>query len=141
MSKPVRYWCAAAALAVGVALMLVLANQRLPVRFPELQKPLAEPIHLGPGLKLLLAAYAVLAVGGPVGVVLLTLEGVSVRDRQRWAAQREARERLSAMEEQIREERLSEEAREWRRRDREERAEVKREARRRLGWPEEASHR
>jgi hypothetical protein len=64
MTQPVRHRCAAAGLAVGVVLMCVLANQWLPVRFPELQKPLTEPIHLGPGLKLLLAAYAVLTVGG-----------------------------------------------------------------------------
>jgi hypothetical protein len=40
------------------------------------------------------------------------------------------------MEAQIREERLSEEEREWRRRSREEQAEIQREARRRLGLPD-----
>jgi predicted solute-binding protein len=44
------------------------------------------------------------------------------------------------MEQQIREERLSDEEREWRRRFREEQAELTREARRRLGLPEEDSH-
>jgi hypothetical protein len=70
-------------------------------------------------------------------VVLLALEGVSVRDRQRWAAQREARRRLSAMEERIREEHLPAAERERRRRSREEQAEITREARRRLELPEE----
>jgi hypothetical protein len=137
MSKPVIYWCAAAVLAVGVVLMHVLANQWLPLRFPELQKPITEPIQLGPGLKLLLATYLVMSVVGAVGVVLLAGEGVFIRDQQRWAAEWEAQRRLSAMEERIREERLPEAERERRRRYREEQAEVRREARRRLGLPEE----
>jgi hypothetical protein len=69
------------------------------------------------------------------------------RERRRWQQQEAERQRqwalqrqLRELEEQIREERLSEEAREWRRRSHEERAEIKREARR-LGLPEEEPHR
>jgi hypothetical protein len=58
-------------------------------------------------------------------------------ERQRkWALQRQ----LWELEDQIREERLSEEERKWRRRYREERVEIKAEARRRLGLPEEEPH-
>jgi hypothetical protein len=66
------------------------------------------------------------------------------RDRRQWdarfAADRrrsELQRQLWQMEEQIREERLSDEEREWRRRYREEQGAVTREARRRLGLPEE----
>jgi hypothetical protein len=63
------------------------------------------------------------------------------RERRRWQQQEAERPRQSALqrqlrelEDQIREERLSEE-------EREERAEIKRQARRRLGLPEEEPHR
>lgn len=46
-------------------------------------------------------------------------------------------EQLRQMEEAIREEQLSDEEREWRRQWRKRQAEIKREARRRLGLPEE----
>jgi hypothetical protein len=49
----------------------------------------------------------------------------------------ELAEQLRQVEEQIREERLPDEEREWRRRYREEQSAIKREARRRLGLPEE----
>jgi hypothetical protein len=86
----------------------------------------------------------VLAVTGLVWVLFAWL---SHRDTRRICARMAAEERKMAlqqqlweMEAQIREERLSEEEREWRRRYREEQAEVKREARRRLGLPDEESH-
>jgi hypothetical protein len=67
------------------------------------------------------------------------------RDRRRMGEQnvasqrvRELQRQLWEKEDQIREERLSEEEREWRRRYREEQAAVRREARRRLGLPEGA---
>jgi hypothetical protein len=70
------------------------------------------------------------------------------RKRRRWQQQEAERQRqwvlqrqVCELEDQIREERLSEEEREWRRQYREEQAEVKREARRRLGLPEEEPHR
>jgi hypothetical protein len=66
------------------------------------------------------------------------------RERWRWQQQGAERQRqwalqhqLWELEDQIREERLSEEEREWRRRSREERAEITREARRSLGLPED----
>jgi hypothetical protein len=70
------------------------------------------------------------------------------RKRRRWQQQDAERQRqwalqgqLWELEQQIREERLSEEEHERLRRYREERAEIKREARRRLGLPEEEPHR
>jgi hypothetical protein len=72
------------------------------------------------------------------------LRDLATTHRRRWdarfAADRrrlELQHQLWQMEGQIREERLSDEEREWRRRYREEQAEVKRKARRRLGLPKE----
>jgi hypothetical protein len=68
----------------------------------------------------------------------------SRRDLRRWderhaayTREQELKRQLWEMEAQIREERLSEEEREWRRRSREEQAAVRREARRRPGLPDE----
>jgi hypothetical protein len=87
---------------------------------------------------------ALVVIWGVVACIWVVLSVVNRRDRRRWdarfAADRrrlELRHQLWQMEEQIREEHLSDEAREWRRRYREEQAEVTREARRRLGLPEE----
>jgi hypothetical protein len=81
-------------------------------------------------------------------VVILLWWWLNRRDRRRWQQQEAERQRQWALqrqvcelEDQIREERLSEEEREWRRRYREEQADVKREARRRLGLPEEERYR
>jgi hypothetical protein len=137
MSKPVIYWCAAAVLAVGVVLMHGLSGSWVPSLFPELQTPITEPIQLGLGVKLFLMGYLVLSVAGAAGVVLLFSEGMFIRDRQRWAAEREAPQRLSDMEQQIREEQLPEQERAWHRQYQERPREIRREARRRLGLPEE----
>jgi hypothetical protein len=126
MSKSVIYWCAAAMLAVGVVLMHGLSGYWVPSLFPELQTPITEPM------------------AGGIGVVWLFSEGVSIRDQQRWAHEEAERrrqwalqEQLRAMEQQIREEQLPEQEREWHRQYRERQREIAREARRRLGLPEE----
>jgi hypothetical protein len=80
-------------------------------------------------------AAAVLA--GSVGVARLFGAGVDARDRARWARAEEARRQLREMEEAIREEQLSDDEREWRRQYRARQAEITREARRRLGLPDE----
>jgi hypothetical protein len=66
------------------------------------------------------------------------------RDRRRWAREQADRERQWALQQQVWEmecqiwdENLSEEEREWRRQARERAAAIRREARRRLGLPEE----
>jgi hypothetical protein len=66
------------------------------------------------------------------------------RERRRWQQQEAERQRqwalqrqLCELEDQIREERLPQADREWRQRYREAQAEVTREARRRLGLPDE----
>jgi len=58
------------------------------------------------------------------------------RDRQRWAAEREAQQQLSAMERQIREEQLPAAERQRLQASRAREAAIKAEARRRLGLPE-----
>jgi hypothetical protein len=137
MSKPMIYWCAAAVLAVGVVLMHGLAGSWMPALSPELQKPITEPIQLGLVVKLVLMGYLILSVAGGAGVVLLFSEGVSIRDQQRWAAEREAQQRLFDMERQIREDQLPEQERAWHRQYRAREAAITHEARRRLGLPEE----
>ena len=135
---------AAAVLAVGVVLMHGLAGSWMPALFPELQKPITEPIQLGLGVKLFLMGYLVLSVAGGAGVVLLFSEGTFIRDRQRWAHEEEVRrrqwalqEQLREMERQIREEQLPDQERAWHRQYQERQLRIRREARRRLGLPEE----
>jgi hypothetical protein len=137
MSKPVIYWWAAAVLVVGVALMHVLFSSWAPSLSPELQKPITEPLQIGPGVKLVLTGYLALSVAGPAGVVLLLGEGVCARDRRRWAAEREGQRRLAAMERQIREEQMPAAERQRLQASRARDAAIKAEARRRLGLPEE----
>lgn len=79
---------------------------------------------------------AVLAVVVLLGVLSMWLDH---RDTRRICRRLELQQQLWEIEDQIREERLSEEERERRRRYREEQVEVKREARRRLGLPDEES--
>ena len=116
----------------------------MPSLFPELQKPITEPIQLSPGVKLFLIAYLVLSVAGGVGVVVLFSEGMFIRDQQRWAHEEEERrrqwalrEQLREMERQIREEQLPEKEREWHRQYQERQLEIRREAWQRLGLPDE----
>jgi hypothetical protein len=71
------------------------------------------------------------------GAVTVAIWVVNRRTRRRW----EVQEQLREMEQAIWEEGLPDEQREWLRRYREEQAEIKREARRRLGLPEEEPHR
>src|SRR5215510_10499920 len=101
MSKPVIYWCAAAVLAVGVVLMHVLSGSWGPWLFPEWQKPITQPLQIGPGGKLFLMGYLALSVAGSVGVALLFGAGVDARDRARWAREEEVRRQLQEMEQQI----------------------------------------
>jgi hypothetical protein len=79
-------------LSVGVVLMHVLSGYWLPSIFPELQKPITEPLQTGPWGKLFLMSYLALSVAGGVGVALLIGAGVFARDRQRWAAEWEAQQ-------------------------------------------------
>jgi hypothetical protein len=79
-----------------------------------------------------------------LALVYLVMRWRSRRDLRRWDERhaaylraQELKRQLWEMEAQIREERLSEEEREWQRRSREEQAEIQREARRRLGLPED----
>jgi hypothetical protein len=79
-------------------------------------------------------SWDVLVATGAVSVAIWV---VNRRDRRRW----EVQEQLREMEQAIQEEGLPDEQREGLRRYREEQAEIKREARRRLGLPEEERHR
>jgi hypothetical protein len=81
-----------------------------------------------------LAIVLVCIVGMLSAVVVWELMGwLNRRDQRRW----EVREQLREMEQAIREEAMPEEERERQRRYRQEQAEVTREARRRLGLPDE----
>jgi hypothetical protein len=138
MSKPVIYWCAAAVPAVGVVLRHVLSGSWVPSLFPAWQTPITEPLQVGLWGKLALMGYLALSMAGSVGAALLLAAGVCTRDRQRWAAEREARQRVSAMERQIREEQLPAAERQRLQASRARDAAATAEARRRLGLPEEA---
>jgi len=80
---------------------------------------------------------ALVAIGAVNLAIWVAICVMNRRDRRRW----EVQEQLREMEQAIGEEGLPDEQREWLRRYREERAEIKREARRRLGLPDEESHR
>jgi hypothetical protein len=86
---------------------------------------------------LLVVWVIVSAVGGMVIGRLIT-EGSSVCDRRRWQQEQAQRRQLWDMEQQIREESMSEEWRQWHQQYRQRQAEITREARRRLGLAEEA---
>jgi len=90
----------------------------------------------------LLAGWLLLSFAG--GQVLGSLAGEGSSDRHRWAHEQAERERqwalqrqLRELERQIQEERLPEEEREAIRERRRRDTEIQREARRRLGLPEE----
>jgi hypothetical protein len=136
MSTPVIYWSAAAVLAGGVVLLHMLAGAWMPWLFPELGKPTAEALPIGPWAMLFLLGYLALSMAGGAGVALLAGAGVDARDRARWAREEEVRRQLREMEEAIREEQLSDDERERRRQSRAREAAIAREARRRLGFPE-----
>jgi hypothetical protein len=74
------------------------------------------------------------AIGGLImGPFIVITWWVHRRDHRRWAV----REQLRDLEQQIREEAMSEEQRDWHRQFRQQQADIAPEARRRLGLPEE----
>jgi hypothetical protein len=82
-----------------------------------------------------------LPIVGPPLVLLVVLVGLlwlMHREQWRWQWRDELRRQLPELEDQIREEALPEEERAQRLACRAEQAEIKREARRRLGLPEDA---
>jgi hypothetical protein len=98
----------------------------------DLNSPLAVALGLVGGMAVVWRPY------------LLVQALVDRRDQRRFAREQAARERrqaldrqLRALEDRIREEPLGEEERAWHRPYRQRRAEITREARRRLGLPEE----
>jgi hypothetical protein len=97
------------------------------------------PADAPPLLWALLACWLLIALTGGAAVGHLIIEGSGVRDRHRWQREWAVREQLRAMERQIREEAMSEEERAWLRQYRERQTAIRREARRRLGLPEEES--
>ena len=87
-------------------------------------------------------ANSPLAVVVAVGVVQLVIWSVSgvlwYRRERRWKREEMVRRQLWDLEQQIREEGMSEEWRQWHREYRQRQVEIRREARRRLGLAEEA---
>jgi len=78
----------------------------------------------------------VLVSGVALGLIWY-LRHLERRDRQHWQREAELRRQLWELEQQIREEGLPDEVRRWHERDRQRQAAITREARRRLGLPEE----
>jgi hypothetical protein len=104
--------------------------------------------HAPPAMVMFLIGYVVFALIGGGLIAICINEGQHARWRARWAHEEEVRrhqwalrEQLREMERQIREDQLPEQEREWHRQYRAREAEIKREARRRLGLPEEERHR
>jgi hypothetical protein len=87
----------------------------------------------------LVGGYVVLSWLGGTQIARWIGDGQCAREQARWAQEEAMRRRLWAMEQQVREEQLSEGERERQRRYRQQQAEIRREARRRLGLPEEES--
>ena len=83
-----------------------------------------------------LACVMVLVSGVALGLIWY-LRHLERRDRQHWQREAELRRQLWELEQQIREEGLPDEVRRWHGRDRQRQAAITREARRRLGLPEE----
>ena len=93
----------------------------------------------------LLVSWILCSLLGGWMVGVLIAEGSHAREQWRWRQEQAARARqwairepLRELEPQIREEQMSEEERAWHRQYRERQAEITREARRRLGLPEDA---
>jgi hypothetical protein len=117
-----------------------LAAERRAPRDGEIQTATEAP----PLAWAILACYVLLSLFAGLMIANLCTEGSLARDRHRWEqeeAERRAKwalkRQLWEMEQQIREEALPEEEREWRRQYRQREAEIKAEARRRSGLPEE----
>lgn len=89
MSRPLAYWMAAALLAVGLVVVHLFSGAWVTRLFPELNRSITDPTPLSFGAKLVMLGYLALAVGGAVAVPLLIFAGLSARDQQRWAAQRQ----------------------------------------------------
>jgi hypothetical protein len=134
----------------AIALSVLLFGGHATVRwwFPALAQALfgdiPTPADAPPFVWALLAGWLILSFAGGQVLGSLIGEGSSVRDRHRWAHEQAERERqwalqrqLRELERQIREERLPEEEREAIRERRRRDTEIRREARRRLGLPEE----
>lgn len=79
----------------------------------------------------------VLAVGAVQAVIWSVFGLLWHRRERRWQREEMVRRQLSDMEQQIREEGMSEEWRQWHQAYRQRQAEITHEARRRLGLPEE----
>jgi hypothetical protein len=139
-----RAWTWAIALAMVLFGAHATTRWWLPALAQALCGDIPTPADAPPLAWAFLAGWIVLSLVGGSAIGSLVGEGRSVRDRHRWAHEQAERERqwalqrqLRELEQQIREERLPEEEREAIRERRRRDAEIRREARRRLGLPEE----
>jgi hypothetical protein len=94
-----------------------------------------------PAMIMLLGGYVLLSFIGGVCIAGCIGEGQLARDRARWAREAEVCRQLWELEQQIREEGLPDEERRWHAQYRQRQAAIQREARRRLGLPEEGDTR
>jgi hypothetical protein len=111
VTKVATYGMAAVALAASVVLLHVFGSAWVAAWFPELQKPLTDPTPLSPWAKGVMLGYLALSVGGPIGAVFCLLAGISARDDQRWARERQEQQRLHEIRDQLWLESLPPEAR------------------------------
>jgi hypothetical protein len=91
-----------------------------------------------PVVAILMAGRVIVSLFAGMIIGLLISEGSNVRDRHRWQREETLRRQLWELEDQIWRDSLPDWQREVMERGRQQRAEIKREARRRLGLPEEA---
>jgi hypothetical protein len=137
-------WSMAGLLALLVFGMHASLRFWLPGLFVRLFGEVPDLAQAPPAMIMLLGGYVLLSFISGVLIADRVSEGQLARWRARWAHEEAERrrqwalqEQFRAMERQIREEQLPEQEREWHRQYQERQVEIRREARRRLGLPEE----
>jgi hypothetical protein len=124
-------WTAAGGLALVVFGAHATVRYWLPGVLRHLLGEVPDPAQAPPAMLVLVGGYLVLSWLGGTQIANWIGDGQSARDQARWAQEQDARRRLWAMVQQIREERVR------RQQYREQQAAIRREARRRLGLPED----
>jgi hypothetical protein len=133
-------WTTAGAVALVVFGAHAAVCYRLPGVLRHLCGEVPDLTQAPPAVIGLVGGYVVLSFLGGTLIAHRIGDGQSARDQARWAEEAEMRRRRWAMEQQVREEQLSEAERVRQRHYRQQQGEIRREAQRRLGLPEEETH-
>jgi hypothetical protein len=134
-----RTWTRAIVLALGLFGAHATSRWWLPALMQRLFGQVPDTFaEIPPLMGALLVVWVIVSAVGGMVIGRLITEGSSVCDRRRWQQEQAQRRQLWDMEQQIREESMSEEWRQWHQQYRQRQAEITREARRRLGLAEEA---